>query len=54
MFEELDEEYYVGIGKSRDEQLVYIVSGASLQNETRYIRADEPAAPFKARFDWCS
>ena len=49
VFEDRDEAYYVSIAKSSDRALIMIDTGASLQNEVHYIRADAPASAFQAR-----
>lgn len=47
VFEEKDEAFYVGVGKSRSENIIYISSGSAVTSETRYIRADQPDAEFQ-------
>lgn len=47
VFQEDDEAFWVGVGRSRDNALIYISCAASIENETRYIRADDPTADFK-------
>ncbi|KAG2483154.1 hypothetical protein HYH03_017946 [Edaphochlamys debaryana] len=47
VYEEADEAFYVGVGKTRSEQLIIISSGSAVTSESRFIRADEPEAEFR-------
>lgn len=38
--------FYVGIGRSHSEQLLYIHSGSAVTNETSYLAADNPTGKF--------
>jgi len=44
IFDEKDELFNVGVGRSRDKKMIFISSGASTMNEDRYIPADNPTA----------
>lgn len=39
--------FYVGIGRSHSEKLIYIHSGSAVTSETLYLDADEPTGTFK-------
>jgi oligopeptidase B len=47
VYEEKDKSNYIGVGKSKNEKIIMIVSSATTSSETRYINADEPNATFK-------
>jgi oligopeptidase B len=47
VYEEKDKTNYIGVGKSKNEKVIMIVSSATTSSETRYINADEPNATFK-------
>lgn len=47
VYEEKDKTNYIGVGKSKNEKIIMIVSSATTSSETRYINADEPNATFK-------
>jgi oligopeptidase B len=47
VFEEKDEAFYVHIGRSHSEQLLYISCGSAVTNETRYLAADTPEGDFQ-------
>lgn len=47
VYEEKDKTNYIGVGKSKNEKIIMIVSSATTSSETRYIKADEPNATFK-------
>lgn len=47
VYEEKDKTNYIGVGKSKNEKVIMIVSSATTSSETRYINADEPNAAFK-------
>lgn len=47
VYEEKDKTNYIGVGKSKNEKIIVIVSSATTSSETRYINADEPNATFK-------
>lgn len=40
--EETDESFYVGLGRSHSDRLVYIHLGSAVTNETRFLSADDP------------
>ncbi|MGV8944378.1 S9 family peptidase, partial [Thermomonas sp.] len=44
VYEEGDDTYYMGIGRSRDDQYIVIVLDSTLSNEVRYASADNPQA----------
>lgn len=46
VYEETDEAFFVGIGKSRSEQILFIECASAVTSETRFIRADQPLADF--------
>eukprot|EP00878_Enallax_costatus_P023740 GHUV01025278.1.p1 GENE.GHUV01025278.1~~GHUV01025278.1.p1 ORF type:complete len:552 (+),score=140.91 GHUV01025278.1:456-2111(+) len=46
VYEEKDEAFYVGIGRSHSEQLLYIHSGSAVTSETSYLSADNPTGNF--------
>jgi oligopeptidase B len=43
IFEEKDELFDVGVGRSLDKKIVFVASGAKTSNEIRYVLADTPA-----------
>lgn len=47
VFEDLDERYNVGISKSADKKLIWIHTGAAMQNEMLYVSSATPEEPFK-------
>lgn len=47
VFEEADESFYVGIGKSRSEQILFISSGSAITSEEQICHADKPDGDFK-------
>ena len=42
VFEETDETFFVGVGKSKSQEYIMISSSSTLSTETRYIKADAP------------
>ena len=42
VYEETDETFYIGVGKSKSQEYIMISSSSTLSTETRFIRADEP------------
>ena len=46
VFEEADETFNVGVGKSKSEEYIMIGSHSTLSSETRYINADKPESEF--------
>lgn len=42
IYEEKDEEFDVGAGRSRDKKMIILMSSAKTSNEARYIPADKP------------
>ncbi len=51
MYEETDDAFYVGLSRSRSEQLLFISSGSAVTNEERWLKADDPTGglPWAAR-----
>jgi len=47
VFEEKDEEFSCGVGKSRSRKYIFIFSQQTLSTETRYLNADDPTGDFK-------
>jgi oligopeptidase B len=47
VYEEKDKSNYIGVGKTKNNKFIFIVSQATLSSETRMIDAKTPAAPFK-------
>lgn len=47
VYEEKDKTNYIGVGKSKNRQYIFIYSGGTLSSETFYIKAAEPAAAFR-------
>jgi len=47
VYEETDESFYVGVHKSRSEEIIFISSGSAVTSETRYIHAARPDDEFK-------
>ena len=47
VFNETDEEFSCGVGKSRSRKYIFIVSGQTLSTEVRYLDADNPTGEFK-------
>jgi oligopeptidase B len=48
LYEEADDSYYVGIGKSRSEKILFIVSSSTEQSEWRFADADDPDLRFRS------
>ncbi|GAX79477.1 hypothetical protein CEUSTIGMA_g6918.t1 [Chlamydomonas eustigma] len=46
VFEETDDAFYVGIGKSRSEKIIFIDCGSAITSESRFINANQPLEPF--------
>jgi hypothetical protein len=42
VFEEPDDAFYVGLSRSRSEQLLFISCGSAVTSEERFLRADDP------------
>ena len=42
VYEETDETFYIGVGKSKSQEYIMISSSSTLSTETRFIKADEP------------
>ena len=42
VYEETDETFYVGVGKSKSQEYIMVSSNSTLSTETRYIKADKP------------
>jgi len=47
VYEETDKSNYIGVGKAKSRQFIYIYTGGTLSSEIRLINANEPAAAFK-------
>lgn len=47
VYEEKDESFYVGIGKSRSEALLFIHAGSAVTSETRFLSADDPTGEWR-------
>ena len=47
VYEEKDKSNYIGVGKSKNKQYIFIYSQATLSSEIRYIDADKPLDEFK-------
>ncbi|KAF5841230.1 hypothetical protein DUNSADRAFT_13875 [Dunaliella salina] len=47
VYEETDESFYVGVHKSRSEEIIFISSGSAVTSESRYIHAARPDDEFK-------
>lgn len=46
VYEEKDPTNYIGVGNTKSEKYIFIVSQATLSSELRYVPADEPDKPF--------
>lgn len=46
VYEEKDKSNYIGVGRSKNGQYIFIVSQATLSSEVWYIKADQPTASF--------
>jgi protease II len=42
VYEETDDAFYVGLSRSRSEQLLFISSGSAVTSEERWLKADDP------------
>ncbi|MEW5300193.1 MAG: hypothetical protein WDW36_003139 [Sanguina aurantia] len=47
VFEETDDAFYVGIGRSRSDEMIMISCGSAVTSETRFINANSPTDEFK-------
>ncbi len=47
VYSETDPSNYIGVGKTKSEKYIFIVSQATLSSEQRFIAADKPNATFK-------
>lgn len=47
LFEEKDELYDIGVGRSRDKRMIFLTSFAKTMREVRYMPADQPNASLK-------
>ena len=47
IYEEKDELFDVGVGRSLDKSMIFVGSGAKTSNEVRYVRAGNPSAPLR-------
>ena len=47
IYEEKDELFDVGVGRSLDKKVIFVGSGAKTSNEVRYVPADTPTAALK-------
>jgi len=50
VYEDKDEQYYVGVSKTKSRGYIMIQSSQTMATEYSYIRADQPDAPFKVLF----
>jgi len=50
IFEEKDDQFNVGLGKSKNNELIFISSGSFTSSEVRFISADKPNEQFKIFF----
>lgn len=48
VYEEKDKSNYIGVGKSKNQEYIYIVSQATMSSEIFYIEADKPDSQFKS------
>lgn len=46
-FEEKDELYDIGVGRSRDKKMLFLTSSAKTMREVRYLPADQPGGEWK-------
>jgi oligopeptidase B len=47
LYEEQDDGFFIGIGKSRSDRFLFIVAQATLTSEWRYAEADDPRLAFR-------
>ena len=47
VYQEFDASNYIGVGKSKSGDYIFISSAATVSSEYRYIRADSPEEPFR-------
>ncbi|HWD94926.1 MAG TPA: S9 family peptidase [Acidimicrobiales bacterium] len=47
VFEELDPQYNVSVGRSRDDQIIVVMMNSSMTSEVRYVRADDPTGELR-------
>lgn len=47
VYEEPDEAFYLGLGRSKTERYLFIVSQSTVSSEVRYARADDPGLAFE-------
>jgi len=47
IYEEPDEKFYMGVGKTRSQAFIFLVSGSHTTTEARYIPATQPDAEWK-------
>jgi len=47
VYEEKDKSNYIGVGKSKSDKYIFIYSSATMSDEIRYIRADQPKDAFQ-------
>jgi oligopeptidase B len=47
VYHEQDEAFYLGLGKTRSEQYIFIKLGSAVTSEYRYLNADNPDGSFK-------
>ena len=48
VYEEMDKTNYIGVGKSKNDQHIYIITQATLSSETFFIDASKPESSFKS------
>ena len=47
VYEELDPQYNVSVGRSRDDQMIVVMMNSSMTSEVRYVRADDPTGELR-------
>jgi oligopeptidase B len=47
VYEELDPQYNVSVGRSRDDQMIVVMMNSSMTSEVRYVRADDPTGTLR-------
>ncbi len=47
IYEETDDRFYIGLGKSRSKAYLFLISASHTTSEARYIPADQPTANWK-------
>jgi oligopeptidase B len=47
VYEELDPQYNVSVGRSRDDQMIVVMMNSSMTSEVRYVRANDPTGQLR-------